>query len=51
MHTYPTLYSNSNNYDYKVYKKRKPFIISGVGLSFNKAFEEGLLEGLKQIKE
>jgi len=50
IHVFPSMYSNSNDYEFKIYQKGKHLITAGVGLSFKQSFEEGLLEALKLIK-
>jgi hypothetical protein len=50
IHVFPSMYSNSNDYEFKIYIKGKNLITTGAGLSFKEAFEEGLLQALKLIK-
>lgn len=51
IHVFPSIYSNSNDYEFKIYQKGKHLISAGVGLDFKSAFDLGLIEALKLIKE
>lgn len=47
---YPYLFMYPNDFEYKVSKRYQDVIVGGFNATFEEAFEEGLLVGLRQIK-